>query len=78
MNIADQLVLRPEWKELLEEFPERFVLGIDMHRIGPRTVTRYGVYLKFWRGLRSQLSKETQVKIAHQNAERLLKLQATR
>jgi len=56
---------------LLEEFPERFVIGTDSDDTNPRS---YADLISFWREILSQLSPGTAVKIAHQNAERLLKL----
>jgi predicted TIM-barrel fold metal-dependent hydrolase len=67
--------LRPEWKALLEEFPDRFVLGTD---VDEPIVSRYAEFVQFWRGVLSQLSPETAGKIAYQNGERLLKLSPTR
>lgn len=67
--------LRKEWKELLEEFPERFVIGTDVEGHDPRT---YAEMIQFWRKILPQLSPQTAAKIAHQNAERLLKLSLTK
>ncbi len=64
-------LLRPEWKELLEEFPDRFVIGTD---VGDPSLDRYAVMIGYWRGILNQLSKGAAEKLAHQNAERILKL----
>ena len=57
----------PDWRILLEEYPDRFVIGTDefdlagfVHAIGS------------WRKILDQLSAPTARKIAHENAERLL------
>jgi hypothetical protein len=68
---ADEGRLRPEWKELLEEFPDRFVIGTDA--ITP-TLDTYARVIGVWRLLLAQLSPETAAMLAHRNAERLLGL----
>ena len=59
----------PEWKVLLEEFSDRFVLGTDTRSL-PEFVDTIGS----WREVLKQLSPTTARKLAHQNAERLLNL----
>lgn len=66
-------VLKPTWKALLEEFPDRFVIGTD---IDPATLETYREEIGYWRGILTQLSPTTATKLAHENAERLLKLPA--
>jgi hypothetical protein len=58
---------------LLEEFPDRFVIGTDMD---PPTLETYTEEIGFWRGILTQLSPTAAVKLAHESAERLLKLPA--
>jgi predicted TIM-barrel fold metal-dependent hydrolase len=66
-------MLKPTWKALLEEFPDRFVIGTD---IDPATLETYREEIGYWRGILTQLSPTTAAKLAHENAKRLLKLSA--
>ena len=64
--------LLPEMKELFEQFPDRFMLGMDVYfneayQFYPERVRRF-------RQLLSGLSTATARKLAHENAERVLKL----
>ncbi len=63
--------LRPEWKDLLEEFPDRFVIGTD---VSTPSLIEYASLIKYWRAILSQLTAETAEKFAHANAERILRL----
>ncbi|HEY3065855.1 MAG TPA: amidohydrolase family protein [Methylomirabilota bacterium] len=67
-------VLKPEWKALLEDLPDRFVIGTD---VDPATLKTYAEEIGYWRGILAQLSPATAAKLAHGNAERLLKLPPT-
>jgi len=69
--IDNDRVLKPEWKALLEDFSDRFVIGTD---VDPPTMAAYAEEIGYWRGILSQLSPPTAAKLAHGNAERLLKL----
>lgn len=69
--IDNDRVLKPDWKALLEDFPDRFVIGTD---VDPATMAAYAEEIGYWRGILSQLSPPTAAKLAHGNAERLLKL----
>ncbi len=69
ISVGGQLL--PEWKELLEEFPDRFVIGTD---VGDPSLGRYAFMIGYWRGIFKQLSPVAAEKLAHQNAERILKL----
>jgi hypothetical protein len=69
--ISEDGQLRPEWKELLEEFPDRFVVGTD---VGDSSLDGYSFMIAYWRGILKQLSADSAEKLAHQNAERILKL----
>lgn len=62
--------LKEEWRLLLEEMPERFVLGTDL--LPPPTPAKYTELIVFWRGILEQLTPATAAKLAYQNAERLL------
>jgi len=64
-------VLKPAWKALLEDLPDRFVIGTD---VDPATIKTYAEEIGYWRGILAQLSQAAAVKLAHKNAERLLKL----
>jgi len=63
-------VLREEWRALLEEFPDRFVIGTDLPVASAAEYTRH---IGFWRAILEQLTPETAALLAHLNAERLLK-----
>ncbi len=69
--IDDDRVLKSAWKTLLEDFPDRFVIGTD---VDPATMAAYAEEIGYWRGILAQLSPATAAKLAHGNAERLLKL----
>jgi predicted TIM-barrel fold metal-dependent hydrolase len=69
--IDDDRILKPAWKALLEEFPDRFVIGTD---VDPATMAAYAEEIGYWRGVLAQLSPATAAKLAHGNAGRLLKL----
>ena len=68
-------VLKPAWKALLEDLPDRFVIGTD---VDPATLKTYAEEIGYWRGILAQLSPTAAVKLAHENAERLLKLPPAR
>ena len=68
-RIDDEGQLRPGWKELLEEYQDRIVIGTD--RVKP-SVKAYSTVIGYWRQVFSQLSPKAAAKIAHGNAERLL------
>jgi len=63
--------LKPDWKDLLEQFPDRFVIGTD---VSGQSLAEYEAVINYWRGVLPQLSPATAEKIAHQNAEHLLNL----
>jgi predicted TIM-barrel fold metal-dependent hydrolase len=69
--IDDDRVLKAPWKALLEDFSDRFVIGTD---VDPATMAAYAEEIGYWRGILAQLSPATAAKLAHGNAERLLKL----
>lgn len=62
-------VLREEWRALIEEFPDRFVVGTDLSVASHSEYTRH---IGFWRAIFEQLTPETAALLAHGNAERLL------
>jgi hypothetical protein len=61
----------PEWRELIERLPDRFMLGTDTHSRDPKVYTDS---IRFWRNLLTQLSPRTRRLVAHENAERLLRI----
>lgn len=71
LPISEGGQLRPIWKDLLEEFPERFVIGTD---VNPPSIIEYATLIQYWRKILSQLTPETAEKLAHKNAERILRL----
>jgi predicted TIM-barrel fold metal-dependent hydrolase len=69
--ISEGNQLKTEWKDLLEEFSDRFVIGTDVSTPSP---IEYARLVKYWRAILSQLTPETAEKFAHANAERILRL----
>lgn len=63
--------LQPAWRGLIEEFPDRFVLGTDS---SSTQISEYVGLIRQWRQILSQLSDQTAPRVAHQNAERILRL----
>jgi hypothetical protein len=61
--------LRESWRQLLEDFPDRFVIGTDLTTPSANV---YSAHIAFWRQILEQLTPETAAKLAHLNAERLL------
>jgi hypothetical protein len=61
--------LRQAWRELLETFPDRFVMGTDLGFASPPA---YTAHIAVWRSILLQLSPETAAKLAYLNAERLI------
>ena len=57
------------WKLLLEDLPDRFIIGTDAVN-----VQQFSLGITRWRKVLAQLSPATATKLAHQNAERLLGL----
>ena len=67
--------LRPEWRQLLEEFPDRFLMANDSHiyvDIRRRSRTQgIGAARAFFRQLDGKLARS----IGYENAQRLFRLQ---
>lgn len=62
--------INPEWKKLIEEFPERFMVGTDVD-----DNDKYNKAIKIIRkGLLAHLSSSTAEKVAYQNAERIFNI----
>ncbi len=66
-------ILRPEWQELFENFSDRFVIGTDVNPNHP-SMQVYESLIEYWREILRQLSHGAAERIAHQNAERILRL----
>jgi hypothetical protein len=64
-------VLRDSWRQLLEDFPDRFVIGTDL--TWP-SAELYATHIRFWRGILEQLTPEAAARLAHLNAQALLNL----
>ena len=65
-------MLRPEWQELFESFSDRFVIGTDIDPNHP-SMERYESLIGYWREILGQLSHDAAERIAHQNAEHVLR-----
>lgn len=61
---------REPWKELLEDFADRFVIGTDA---ADQTPAGYAEEVRYWRRVLAQLSPEAAAKMAHRTAEHLLR-----
>jgi Amidohydrolase len=61
--------LKESWRELLEAYPGRFVIGTDL---GGPSAGGYSSMIAFWRRVLEQLSPQTAARIAYRNAEDLL------
>jgi len=70
-NIFGASWLDGGWRELIEDFPDRFMIGTDAHNSND-----YRKYVKVVRsGLLANLSDETAEKVAYKNAQYLFGLQ---
>ena len=67
-------VLFPDMKALYEEFPDRFMLGMDIAHAPGNNVQNYSRRVKRFRDLLGQLNPETARKFAETNAIRIFKL----
>jgi len=69
-EIFTEYNLNDDWRELIEEMPDRFMVGTDT-----KTETHYDEGIDNIRnGLLANLSQETAEKVAYKNAQRLLDL----
>ncbi len=69
-NSGDGYELKEEWKNLLVQYPEKFILGIDIV-----TASQWSDFyldqIKLWKQEISKLPEDTAHKFAHKNAEKL-------
>ena len=70
-QIAVGTELLPDWKDLLEELPDRFVLGTDLSE---PNLNQYSGVIMYWRAILNQLTPQTVEKVAYKNAERIMNL----
>ena len=70
-------VLFPEMKALYEEFPDRFMLGMDVAHAPGVNPQNYSRRVNRFRDLLGQLNPETAKKLAETNAIRIFKLGGT-
>jgi predicted TIM-barrel fold metal-dependent hydrolase len=70
-NIFSESRVDSGWLELIEDFPDRFMIGTDAHNAND-----YRKYVKAVRsGLLANLSDETAEKVAYKNAQHLFGLE---
>ncbi len=65
-------LIRPEWQDLFENFSDRFVIGTDTYPLGD--MRQYEFIIGYWHEILGQLSHDTAERIAHQNAEHIMRL----
>lgn len=70
-------VLVSDMKALYEEFPDRFMLGMDFAHVRANNVQSYSLHVNRFRKLLGQLKPETAKKFAETNAIRVFKLGST-
>jgi len=61
--------LKSDWKALLENHSDRFLIGTDVDNLG-----QYQAIIDFYREVLTQLSPDAAKRIAHGNAMRLFHL----
>ena len=67
-------VLLPEMKSLYEEFPDRFMVGMDVAHAPGMNMQKYSRRVQRFRELLVQVNPETRAKIAELNAIRIFKI----
>ena len=70
-------MLFPDIKALYEEFPNRFMLGMDVAHASGNALNNYSRRVNRFRDLLGQLKPETAKKFAETNAIRVFKLGST-
>lgn len=73
--IDENGILKQSWKDLFQEFPDRFVIGTDL---GKPSLSDYSDLIMLWRQILDQLPPDVAAKMAYQNAEALLKVSVPR
>lgn len=73
--IDENGILKQSWKDLFQEFPDRFVIGTDLDK---PSLGDYSNLITHWRQILDQLPPDIAAKIAYQNAEFLLKVSVPR
>lgn len=69
------MMLREEWRQLFESYPDRFFVGFDFPGVGEFHGTRLETAresTEFIRAILTQLTPDTARKIAYENAQRML------
>lgn len=67
-------MLRPEWVQLFNRYPDRFLIGSDINSFRWNKYSE--VFARLRRSVLGALQKEAAQKIAYQNAWRLMSGQA--
>ncbi len=68
-RILDESGIELAWQKLIEDFPDRFMIGTDAY------CCDYAATIAIIRtGLLSRLTPATLQKVAHENAQRMMKL----
>lgn len=70
----DRGIVKREWKDLFEEFPDRFLFGSDVGGQNQDRVSQLPEVVKFYRAVLGQLKPATAAKIGHENAKRILRI----
>jgi len=65
--------LKPEWKNLIQQYPDRFVFALD-NVWAEHWQTNYDKKINLWRNALGELDPATAAKVAHGTAERLYSL----
>ncbi len=69
-NMFKGYLLKPEWKKLIIQYPDQFVIAFD-NVFPEHWGAPYLDAVKYWRSALSDLPEEAAHSIAHKNAERL-------
>lgn len=66
--------IRDDWRQLFEEFPDRFVVGLDVNN--PDRLQQLDELVRYYRAVLGQLPAPVAEKLAYRNARRLLGVEA--
>ncbi len=72
--LARERGLRPEWLELIQAFPDRFVIGSDQFYVTPRSDRRFPRHPEATTGILAGLTPDLARKVAYESARRIFKL----